>query len=282
MARARNIKPGFFTNERLATLPFEARLLFEGLWLLADHEGRLEDRPGRIKGEIFPHDNLDVDALLNMLHITADEGDGHTFIIRYKVDGKRFIWIPKFSEHQHPHKKERDIPSRIPPYGQVRSNTDPEIPGVDREIPGVDPEIPGPTRLIPDSGFLIPDTGYRNGATGEKRPPAPDLSDSFEEIYARHPKKGHRISAQGAYSHIRGIREPAERERIAAAHRAWCQCERWRWKGGASAPFLDEWITDRGYDYDPPATESPPNQISAAEAMLAKRLEAKHAGKKGN
>jgi len=29
--RARNLKPGFFKNEELADLPFEARLLFAGL-----------------------------------------------------------------------------------------------------------------------------------------------------------------------------------------------------------------------------------------------------------
>ena len=41
MARARNIKPGFFRNADLAELTFEARLLFIGLWTLADSEGRL-------------------------------------------------------------------------------------------------------------------------------------------------------------------------------------------------------------------------------------------------
>ena len=61
MARSRNIKPGFFTNDGLAELPFEVRLLFIGLWTLADREGRLEDRPKRIRMEIFPGDNVDVD-----------------------------------------------------------------------------------------------------------------------------------------------------------------------------------------------------------------------------
>ena len=48
MARARNIKPGFFANENLAECDPLARLLFAGLWCLADREGRLEDRPKRI------------------------------------------------------------------------------------------------------------------------------------------------------------------------------------------------------------------------------------------
>jgi len=33
-----------------------ARLLYPGLWMLADREGRLEDRPLRIKAEILPYD----------------------------------------------------------------------------------------------------------------------------------------------------------------------------------------------------------------------------------
>ena len=44
MARARLLKPGFFTNEDLCELPAFGRLLFAGLWTIADREGRLEDR----------------------------------------------------------------------------------------------------------------------------------------------------------------------------------------------------------------------------------------------
>jgi len=82
MPRARNIKPGFFKNEDLIELPFEARLLFIGLWTLADREGRLEDRPKRIKIELFPEDDCNVDDLLRQL---ADK----KLIIRYEVDGEK-------------------------------------------------------------------------------------------------------------------------------------------------------------------------------------------------
>lgn len=99
MARARNIKPGFFKNEELAELPFEDRLLFIGLWTLADREGKLEDRPRRIKMEIFPADYVDVDASLDRL---ANAG----LIVRYKVDSTSAIKIPKFGLHQRPHRNE--------------------------------------------------------------------------------------------------------------------------------------------------------------------------------
>jgi len=97
MTSSRIIKPGFFKNEYLVELPFEYRLLFVGLWMLADSEGHLEDRPKRIKMELFPADDVDVDRGLNEL---ARYG----FIDLYKCeeDDVRVISIPNFSKHQTP------------------------------------------------------------------------------------------------------------------------------------------------------------------------------------
>jgi hypothetical protein len=105
--RARNIKPGFFRNEELVELDFEQRLLFIGLWTLADREGRLEDRPKRIKMELFPADDVNVDAGLQAMHELG-------LVVRYVVDGRGYIWIPKFLRHQKPHRNE--VESEIPPY----------------------------------------------------------------------------------------------------------------------------------------------------------------------
>ena len=77
MARIRTIKPEFFKNEQLAELPAMTRLLFIGLWTLSDRSGRLEDRPKRIKADIFPYDNIDVEKALNDLQSKG-------FIFRYK------------------------------------------------------------------------------------------------------------------------------------------------------------------------------------------------------
>lgn len=101
MARARNIKPAFFKNELLVEMgPFD-RLLFIGLWCLADREGRVEDRPKRIKMELFPCDLYDVDAGLREL-------EGHGFIKRYEASGVKVVAIANFHKHQTPHGTERD------------------------------------------------------------------------------------------------------------------------------------------------------------------------------
>lgn len=92
-------------NEELAEVEPLGRLLFAGLWCIADRKGRLEDRPKRIKAEVLPYDDCDVDELLNQLA-------GRGFIVRYEVDGKWYIQVINFTKHQNPHKNEKD--SEIP------------------------------------------------------------------------------------------------------------------------------------------------------------------------
>ena len=125
MARARNIKPGFFTNEELVDIDPLGRLLFIGLWMLADREGRLDDRPKKIKMEIFPCDNCDVDSLLSQLH---DKG----FILRYEANEEKYIQIVNFSKHQNPHRNEK--PSEIPAPTIVKEESTPEKSSATREM----------------------------------------------------------------------------------------------------------------------------------------------------
>ena len=164
MARARNIKPGFFKNEILGVADPLYSLLFEGLWVLADRSGRLEDRPLRIKGEVFPYrDGLNVDAMLNWL-----ESNG--FIRRYTAQGKKCILVLEFVKHQNPHKNETE--SELPAPSDER--TQPE------EI-GTVTEIIGSTRADSlSSDSLIPDTPILNSVAiatgGDAAKPAADLT----------------------------------------------------------------------------------------------------------
>lgn len=102
MAHCRTINPKFFRNEVLCELSAEARLLFVGLWTLADRAGRLEDRPKRIQAELFPYGiSTEVDILLELL-------DSKGFIFRYSFASDNFIQIPKWFSYQHPHPRESE------------------------------------------------------------------------------------------------------------------------------------------------------------------------------
>lgn len=110
--RARWLKPGFFKNEDLVGMPRDVRLVFAATWLVADREGRFEDRPQRIRLDAFPNDHdLDIDGALAML---AARG----FLQRYVVGGVAYVQITAWPKHQHPHR--REAASTIPPPPATR------------------------------------------------------------------------------------------------------------------------------------------------------------------
>ena len=109
MARTRNIKPAFFDNDTLGSLDPLIRLLFIGLWCIADRDGRLEDRPRRIKKTLLGYDDATAEDTDRMLQELAD----NDFIIRYEVNGEKYIQVINFTKHQNPNMKEKN--SEIPP-----------------------------------------------------------------------------------------------------------------------------------------------------------------------
>lgn len=173
MARARNIKPGFFRNADLVELSFEARLLFIGLWTIADREGRLEDRPKQIKMELFPADNMDCDAMLAQLAAI-------NMIERYEHDGKRYIQVVSFAKHQNPHRDEKasTLPDRD---GNVATAKAASIKHGASTVQTPCEEQPNTVAigLNPESCSLIPDS----------RILTPEATTKEEEKPARAPRK---------------------------------------------------------------------------------------------
>jgi hypothetical protein len=236
VSRSRNIKPGFFKNEALAELPFEYRILFQGLWCEADREGRLEDRPRRLKAELFPYDSVDVDAGLSAL---VNAG----FIARYTVAGQRYIEVLKFAKHQNPHKKE--TPSTIPAWDRSVQ---------DREIPEQAPEIPERAGLIPDSLNLIPDS--------KKLAPKGDLLDGISpEVASDFKALRSKLRAPITATAMKGIRREAALAGVDLEAALVICCER-GWRG-----FKAEWLRDA-------RAGPPPNQPFGKTAQAISQLQA--------
>lgn len=104
--RIRTIKPEFWQSERLATLPRDARLLFIGLWGMADDHGRFRAHPSLIRAELFPYDvDTDVPAWLGALEQLG-------LVQLYLSGGQHYGLVVGFREHQ---KIDRRWASRLPP-----------------------------------------------------------------------------------------------------------------------------------------------------------------------
>ncbi|WP_394788469.1 hypothetical protein [Rhodoferax sp.] len=147
----------------------ETRLLFIGLWTLADRDGRLVDKPKQIKLDLFPADSVDVDACLDALARTA-------MVTRYEIYGLRCLQVVNFAKHQNPHRAEK--PSTIPaPEGQhANPASEPAEHGACTVQAPCKPDATSVAiGLIPDTGFLTPDTGYLIPDTAIKTAPATPL-----------------------------------------------------------------------------------------------------------
>ncbi len=200
MARTRDLRPGFFKNEQLCELPFANRLLFAGLWVIADRSGRLEDRPKRIHAELFPYDpDLNVDVML-------EELDKRDFIYRYILNENSYIQIAKWHIHQHPHPKEPE--SCIPPipFDLSDSKACRDFSGTSRVISGTDrvfPSIPSCTSDTPpivplkgDGDFSLqePPTGKPKRPRKNKRKMAQWQREKFVEFMRLHPKSEYQVA----------------------------------------------------------------------------------------
>jgi hypothetical protein len=170
MARARNIKPGFFANDVLAELPPLTRLMFIGLWTIADRAGRLEDRPKRIKAEVLPYDECNPEQMLADLQRLG-------FIQRYDAAGTPAIQIVTWDKHQNPHMKEAE--STIPApcksgastvqAGLIPDSLIPDSPSVPKGTGADAPaEVPPEPDAIWDSGvqYLVEKGATDRGARG--------------------------------------------------------------------------------------------------------------------
>jgi len=147
--RARNIKPALFKNELLGKADPLYTILFEGLWCMADREGRLKDRPGQIKAEIFPYRDVDVEAMLGWLIECK-------FVDRYMTKRGSVLSVIEFRKHQNPHKNEAQ--SELLPKKQ-RLKT-PKTSTIGRSPSAIGRSARADS-LFSDSGSLIPDSGSR-------------------------------------------------------------------------------------------------------------------------
>ncbi len=183
MARSRNIKPSIMENEELADLDPIARLLFIYLWMLADREGRLEDRPKRIAGRALPYDrDANVDDLLNRLA-------GAGFITRYTIGDLAIIQINNFAKHQSPHV--RESASELPgmEQGTAKVVTKHNLGSAETS-----PRSPDSLFLIPDSPFLIAEgvanatvAGKPAEAAAQSTCPTEDLIKLYHELMPLNP-----------------------------------------------------------------------------------------------
>jgi len=108
MARSRNIKPGFFKDAKVVSCSYAARLLFQGLWCIADYKGRFKYEPLEVKMEIFPADDVDINKMMDEL--------AEKKLIEFYTEhsGTTLVQVRGFEKHQNPHINEKQNRDKTP------------------------------------------------------------------------------------------------------------------------------------------------------------------------
>lgn len=175
MARIRTIKPDYWTDGKVVAWSPFARLLFIGMWnfTMCDH-GHVADDPMKLKLQILPMDDVDIDALL------AEIMDSGRVKRVTDPEGRTYLHITRFGDHQ-----------KIDPRWKTRcpACATPELAETHRSLSE-------PRRDSPE----LPETPPRKGREGKKTTSTAPQVDGFEDFWAAYPRKESKRAAAQAYA----------------------------------------------------------------------------------
>ena len=237
MSRIRYLKPGFFHDEDLADCSHLARLLFAGLWTIADREGRLEDRPRRIRAEVLPYEECDTDDLLQEL---ADHGP---LILRYSAEGKHYICIPGWGKHQKPHSKE--VPSTIPEPTEHDLGSDNARPRQCEDTTQVDTSTASRAPVM-GNGQRVTGNGDGDGKellsdSGESNDASPD---DFDLFWTSYPRKESKQTARRSWKRV----PKKDRYAATAAAESMHDCVARGWQEKTFCPHPSTFLNQRRWE----------------------------------
>lgn len=181
MARIRTIKPDFWTDGNIVRLTPFARLLYIGLWnfTLCDH-GHVADDAFKLKLQVLPSDDVDVDALLAEL-MDADRIQRVT-----DASGRTYLHVKRFEDHQ---KIDPRWKTRCPACAQKDSLVPVETPVSLRVLP--DTPTDSPTLPLGREGM---------GRESKKTSSKPAASTEFDSFWKDYPRKIGKEAARKAFA----------------------------------------------------------------------------------
>lgn len=115
MAKIRTIKREFWHDEKIGSLPVEARLLYIGTWSIADDNGVLRGNPAYIRSQLFAYDEevtaADVRRWIELL--TAER-----MLVPFTHRGEHYLLVRRFRDHQ---KIDARYATELLPFAEVEA-----------------------------------------------------------------------------------------------------------------------------------------------------------------
>lgn len=204
----RIIKESVCTSDSVDQLGWFEEVLFYRLIVNCDDYGRFDGRLAVIKNRLFPlKENLTLKNVENAINKLARIG----LITLYEADGKPFLFLPTWNEHQNVRAKKSKYPEPVNICIQMNSD--------DCKCP-------------------------RNPIQSESNPnpnPNPNarvrVEEEFEQFWAAYPRKENR---KRAFEAFKKIQEPLET--LLGAIEAQKRSDQWRKENGRFIPHPATWL----------------------------------------
>lgn len=184
--RIRTIKPEFWQSEKMAKASRQARMLFVGLWSMADDSGRTRAASRLLASTLFPYDTDAPDLIDGWLAELSAIGA----IRLYVVDECHYLDIPKWRSHQ---KIDKPSPSKLPGFDESSRILDDSSRKIaldqgsgnrEGKVPGSAPELP-PAESLFDPQAMAQAKAIM-AADSAPKPPLPMPAKSFTDFRPLH------------------------------------------------------------------------------------------------
>lgn len=198
--RIRTVKPEFWRSDDIAALPIEDRLLFVGLWSYVDDSGVGVDKIAHICADLFAPDlernpTEVFGRVTGGLQKLAERG----MIIRYEAEGKPFLYVTNWSNHQRidkPSKQRYPLPDKGE-YAKAQQFEEGSGSTPEKVAPGTEEQG---NRGTGDNNHCSP-----AAPTSERE------SDRFDEFWQAYPRK---VGRQKAVAKFKAATRRADQQTI--------------------------------------------------------------------
>jgi hypothetical protein len=222
MAEGRMLSKRITRSEKVAALKTDtARMLYTWLIPYLDVDGRCDAHPSLLKADLaplLPHITPEkIKTILVELHSIG-------LIILYSLNGKQYLEVTKFDEHQKNLRKDRETPSKIPDMTQESIQSD----------AGVTPELV-PLKIK----IKIKERESKRQVPG------------FEEFWELYPRKVNKKEAQLKWNRV----NLPSLEFILEAIKKQKQSQQWNTENGKYIPHPATWLNQERWNDELPEVE---------------------------
>lgn len=239
----RIIKETICTSEEIDALSAEQEVFFYRLMVNCDDYGLCDARPKIIASKCYPLKSFDIKKIQANVDALVKVG----LVIAYEVDGKPYLAIAKWAEHQQIRAKRAKFPLPNDPSAIICNQAIANVPVIQSN----------PIQSTQSNDCIVG-------------------SDGFDEFWTVYPKKKSKGDAEKAWKKIKPSAELVEK--IVSKVNLLKSTEQWSKDGGKFIPYPASWLNAMGWedevDTSIPATGQVRSGMSFAERFGLKEVPA--------